>query len=176
MHRVVLSPERLSFWYHQHFLAKGRKRAMLPMKALRIALGTLLAADVGTLAPVAANKIALINAPVAIQENLTVAGLSFASFTGSAPIAGAAGPQGVGVDPLTGDQLITILAPVGGWRFVCSVAPGAPELIYGYALTDNGGTTLLGAQLLPTPTPIANVGDEIDLGSVPITFVIQPMS
>jgi hypothetical protein len=149
---------------------------MLPMKPLRLKLGTLLAADVASLAPVAANKIALINVAVAINENLTVAGLSFATFTGSAPIAGAAGPQGVGNDPLTGDQLITILTPIGGWRFVCTVTPGAPEVIYGFAMTDNAGAVLLGAQLLPTPVTIASVGDEIDLGAVPITFVVSPMS
>ncbi len=149
---------------------------MLPMIALREALGALLAADIPTLAPAAANKIALVNAPFALDENLVLASLSFATFTGSAPKAGAAGAQGVGNDPGTGQQLITILAPVGGWRFVCTVAPGAPETIYGFALTDNAGAVLLGAALLDTPITITLVGDEIDLGAIPITFVLQPMS
>jgi len=149
---------------------------MLPMKALRLKLGVLLAADVPTLAPVAANKVALVNAAFAPNEALTIASLSFATFTGSAPIAGAAGPQGVGTDPATGDQVITILAPAGGWRYVCTVAPGAPETIFGYALTDNAGAVLLGVQLLDVPVTIHNVNDEVDLGSVPITFVVQPMA
>jgi hypothetical protein len=149
---------------------------MLPMIALRLALGNLLAADVALLAPVAANKIALVNANFALTENLLLGALSFATFTGSAPLAGAAGAQGVGTDPITGDQLITILAPAGGWRFVCTGAPALPETIYGYALTDSAGAVLLGAALLITPITIRNVGDEIDLGSVPITFVAQPMS
>lgn len=149
---------------------------MLPMKALRLKLGTLLAADVPTLATVVANEIALIAAPITINENLVTADLTLATFTGSAPIAGTAGAQGTGTDPSTGDQVITILAPAGGWRFVCTVAPGAPETIYGYALTKTAGGDLLGAQLLPNPVTITNVGDEVDLGSVPITFVISPMS
>jgi hypothetical protein len=158
------------------FTCQKESETMLPMRALRLKLGTLLAADVPTLAPVAANKIALLNAPVAITENLVLAGLSFATFTGSAPIAGAAGPQGVGNDPATGDQIITILTPVGGWRFVCTVTPIAPEVIYGFALTDNAGAVLLGAQLLTSPVSIAAIADEIDLGAVPITFVVSPMS
>lgn len=149
---------------------------MLPMIALREALGTLLAADVATLAPVAANKIALIAAAFANDENLVLGSLVFATFTGSAPKAGAAGAQGVGNDPATGQQIITILAPVGGWRFVCTVAPGAPETIFGFALTDSAGAVLLGAELLPVPITITLAGDEIDLGAIPITFVLQPMS
>src|SRR5579864_4470302 len=101
MHRVVLSPFGVSFLLV--FLAPLNRggKTMLPMKALRLKLGVLLAADVPTLAPVAANKVALVNAAFAPNEALTIASLSFATFTGSAPIAGAAGPQGVGTDPAT---------------------------------------------------------------------------
>lgn len=149
---------------------------MLPMKALRIALGELLAADVDTLAPVAANKIALIAANFGLNENLVVGDLTLASFTGSTPKAGAAGAQQVGIDPLTGDQVITILAPVGGWRWECTAAPGAPETIYGYALLLADLSVLLGAELLDNPITISDDGDFIDLGSVPIRFVAQPMA
>ena len=149
---------------------------MLPMIALRQKLGTLLADDIPTLAPATANKIALVNAAFSLDEGLIATSLSYANFTGSTPISGAAGDQGVGNDPLTGDQLITNLAPVGGWRFVCTVAPGAPETIFGFALLDHTLATLLGAELLPTPIAIVNAGDEIDLGAVTIRFVQQPMS
>lgn len=149
---------------------------MLPMIALRQALGTLLAADVPTLAPVAANKIALVNAAFSLDENLVATDLTYAAFTGSTPKAGAAGAQGVGNDPLTGDQIITNLAPVGGWRWVCTVAPGAPETIFGFALLNSTLATLLGAAVLDTPITITNIGDEIDLGAVTIRFVQQPMS
>lgn len=149
---------------------------MLPMQALRIALGDLLAADVGTLAPVAANKIALIAANFALNENLVVGDLTLATFTGSTPKAGAAGAQQVGIDPLTGDQVITNLTPAGGWRWECTVAPGAPETIYGFALLDATLADLLGAALLDNPITITSVGDFVDLGAVTIRFVSQPMS
>jgi hypothetical protein len=149
---------------------------MLPMLAVRLQLGALLAADTTTLAAATANEIMLLNANFALSENLTIGSLSPATFIGSTPIPGASGPQGVGTDPTSGDQLITILAPAGGWRWVCTTAPGTPETIWGFALVNHGATVLLAAELLEVPVAIANVGDEIDLGSVPITFVLQPMS
>lgn len=149
---------------------------MLPMIDLRLALGELLAADVSTLAPVAANKIALVNALFANNEGLIATDLTYASFTGSTPKAGAGGTQQAGVDPITGDQVITILVPAGGYRWECTVAPGSPETIYGFALLDATLATLLGAALLTTPVVITSVGDFVDLGAVTIRFVRNPMS
>lgn len=149
---------------------------MLPMIDLRLALGELLAADVATLAPLAANKIALIVEAFSLTENLVFADLVLASFTGSAAKAGAAGAQQAGTDPLTGDQVITILAPAGGWRWECTVAPVTPQQVVGYCLLDNAGAVLLAAAILDNPLSVAQVGDFVDLGSVPIRFVRTPMS
>jgi hypothetical protein len=150
---------------------------MLPMKAVRLQLGELLAADATTLAPaVSANKIALVKAAFALTENLVASDLTLAAFTGSTPKAGATGAQQSGLDPVTFEQKITILAPAGGWRWECTVAPSPAETIYGFALLDSTLATLLGAAVFPTPIPVASVGDFIDLGAVEITFVLQPMS
>ena len=149
---------------------------MLPMRPLRLQLGELLAADTTTLAPVAANKIALIAAAFTPGEDLTLGDLTLAAFTGSTPKAGAAGAQQTGIDPATHEQKITILAPAGGWRWECTAAPLTPEGIFGFALIDDGATDLLGVEEFPTPISIAEVGDFIDLGSVEITFVLQPMA
>lgn len=158
-------------------LLVGVMLGLLPTFAVRKQLGTLLAADTTTLAPATnANAIALINAAFTPNENLLIGSLSFATFVGSTPIDGATGAQGVGIDPATGEQIVTILAPAGGWRWTCTTAPITPETIYGYALTDHAGATLLGTALLTTPITISEVGDVIDLGAVEITFVAQPMS
>jgi hypothetical protein len=149
---------------------------MLPTKPVRLALGNLLAADTATLAPATANKIALVSAAFTPNENLTATDLVYATFVGSTPKAGASGPQGVGQKPSTGEQYITILTPVGGWRWVCTTAPGSPETIYGYAMLDTTLATLLAMAIFDTPYIIRNVNDEIDLGSVPMTFVLQPLS
>lgn len=150
---------------------------MLPMKTVRLQLGELLAADATTLAPAAnANEIALIAAPFTPGENLTIADLTFATFTGSAPKAGATGSQQAGIDPATQDQVITILAPAGGYRFECTATPSSPESIFGYALTTHLGAVLLGVVLFPAPLSIAEAGDFIDLGAVNMTLVSSPIS
>lgn len=150
---------------------------MLPMIAVRKQLGVLLAADSTTLAPaVSANEIALIAAPFTPSEDLVIASLTLATFTGSAPKVGVTGAQGVGNDPATQDQIVTNLAPAGGWRFVCTAAPTPPQQIYGYALTTTATGALLAVALLPIPVTITNVGDEIDLGAIQFTFVLTPIS
>jgi len=149
---------------------------MLPVKALRIALGELLAADPDTLGAATANKIALVIAPFTPSENLTLLDLTLATFTGSTPKAGVADEQEAGIDPVTGEQKVTILAPLGGWRWECTGAPAEAETVYGFALVDNAAAALLGTDTLVDPVEIASVGDFVDLGKVEVGFVLQPMS
>lgn len=148
---------------------------MTPMKAVRLQLGALLAADASTLAPaVGGNKMALIAANFAVDETLTIASLTFATFTGSAAKTCGVGTQTVGQDPATGAQIITILAPAGGFVWVCSVTPGAPETIYGVALTDNAGAVLLTVEKLSTPVVVAAAGHEVRAGNLGLTISPVP--
>lgn len=150
---------------------------MLPVKTLRLEMGTLLAADTTTLAPaVGGNKVSLIAAAFTPGENLVLADLTLAAFTGSAAKTAGTGTQGSGVDPATGEQIITILDPAGGWRWTCTVAPGAPETIFGIALTDNTIATLLGIEALDTPVVIAAVGDMVQVGVVSFRINAAPIS
>ena len=149
---------------------------MIPIKAIRLTLGTLAAADTTYLAAAAAMKVALVKASFVPTELLILANLTLATFTGSAAKAGVAGAQGTGVDPATGNQIITVLPPATGWRWVCTAAPTPAETIYGYVLTDNAGAVLLATGLLPTPITIANVSDQIDLGDLQLTINVKPIS
>jgi hypothetical protein len=149
---------------------------MLPMEAVRLQIGNLLAADTTTLAPVAANKIALIKAPFTLSETLVLAGLTLADFNGSTPIAGAAGAQLVGIDPATQDQVITIKDPAGGYRWITGSLLNLPQTIYGFALIDNAGATLLGVELLPTPLALQAIGQFIDIGPVAMNIVQNPIN
>ncbi len=150
---------------------------MLPTLAVRLQLGNLLAADTTTLAPAAsANKIALIKEPFNYDENQTASSLTFADFTGATPIAGETGSQATGIDPTTLDQIITILDPVGGYRWITGDAVNLPQTIYGAALTDNAGTTLLALLQLNPPILLQEAGQQIDLGTVTMTLNPQPIS
>jgi len=150
---------------------------MLPMQTVRLQLGELLAADPTTLAPAAnANEIALVSAAFTPSENMVIGDLTLASFVGSTPIVGATGAQQAGIDPVTSEQVITILAPAGGWRWECTTAPGTPQTVYGFALTTHLGAVLLAVALLPTPVVISAVGDFVDLGAITMRIVLQPIS
>lgn len=150
---------------------------MLPMKAVRQKLATLLAADASTLAPATdANKVALIVAPFSPSENLVIGDLTLASFAGGDPIAGTAGTQGTGNIPGTGQQRITMVEPAGGWHWKCTADPATPQTITGLALINNAGDTLLGVQAINPTVTISFSGDEYDAGSIDMTFVPQPIS
>lgn len=150
---------------------------MLPMKDLRLSLGTALAADAATLAPVAdANKVALIKTAFALNEDLEIGDLILATFTGSTPLSGSTGAQQVGIDPATLQQRITIKEPLGGWRWVNADASPLTQTIYGYCLINDAGDALLAAALLPTPITLTDIDQEINLGTVEMTFVAQPLS
>lgn len=87
--------------------------------------------------------------------------LTAATFTGSAAKSVELNDQETGKDPLTGRKFIQFIPPVGGWYYECTVAPGAPETIYGYCVTDNANAVTYGSAKLATPVTIAAVGDSL---------------
>jgi len=150
--------------------------SMQPSKDIRLSIGELLAADTTLLAPVAANKIALVIQPFVLDEDTVMGSLTLATFTGSTPKAGAAGAQGAGIDPATGQQRITILAPVGGWRWECTADPATAETIYGYVLTDTTLADYLGGTVLAEPVEISAAGEYFDAGAIEMDIVLEPIS
>lgn len=149
---------------------------MLPMKDLRLSIGTLISEDATFLAPVAANKLVLIKEAFTPSENLVLGSLTLADFTGSTPIAGVAGNQQTGIDPATGDQIVTIRPPVGGYRWITADAVNLPQTIFGYALVNNAASVLLAVETLPTPLTLQGAGEEISLGPIQMTIVQEPIS
>lgn len=150
---------------------------MLPMKSVRLQLGELLAADDTTLAPAAnGNKVALVKANFNPEENMEVGDITLADFNGSTPKLCGTGTQQVGIDPATGDQLITILEPAGGFRFECGADPDPAQDIFGFALLNNDLTVLLGLEKFDEAVTIAEAGQEINLGTVKMRLVTEPLS
>jgi hypothetical protein len=150
---------------------------MLPMIAVRQALGTLLAADAALLAPAMnPNKIALIIAAFVPNENLALASLTLASSNGLSPLAGIAGTQGTALDPVSQAQIITMLPPTTGWRWVTSGSFASPITVFGYALTDNAGAVLLAVEQLPVPITVQAAGYQVELDPIQMTFVLQPIN
>lgn len=149
---------------------------MLPMRPVRLQLGELLAADATTLAPVTGNKVALVMDPFTPEETMVPGSLTLATFDGSTPIVAGTGTQPAGLDPATGDQIITIKEPAGGFRWETSGVTNLPQTIYGYALLTNDLATLLAVATLPTPVTLQIAGQQINLGPIGLNIVQSPIS
>lgn len=150
---------------------------LLPMKLVRLQFGALLAADTSTLAPATANTVNLIVAPFNLTEDLDITTLVFGTTNGLVPIACQAGAQEVGIDPVSQQQIITIIpGATSGFRWLTSGTFTAPITVFGYALVDHTGAVLLGAALLPTPIAFTQAGQQLDLDPLQISIVLQPAS
>lgn len=147
---------------------------MTPSKLLFDAIQSLLAADSATLAPATdANIVSLVINNFTPSQDLVIGDLTLATFTGSAPKAAGTGTQTVYTDPISGERVIQVKEPVGGWTWVCTATPGTPETVYGVILTNDDGTVLLGSQLLDVPVPIVNNGDGFSIAKLWFQFLNQ---
>ena len=150
---------------------------MLPVKAIRLTVGSLVAADATYLAPAAdANKIALVKASFTPDENLVIGDVTLADFDGSTPLLVGVGAQNVGLNPATGDQRITLKDPAGGFRWVTTGLTNLPQTIYGAILMNNAGTTLLAMEVFDTPLVLQEVGQDVVRGSFGFDIVAAPLS
>lgn len=142
-----------------------------PSATLSDAPPALLAADATTLAPAAnANQVHLIINPIN-PETYIFNAADEATFTGGAAKNVGLGAQTVFRDPVTSDWIVILKEPVGGWTWVCTVTPGAPETAYAVCVTDNAGTTTLGSGLLTQgPTVISAAGDGVAEGDIVLRF------
>lgn len=134
-----------------------------PSNVILDALADLLAADTGTLASAAALKVKLAANSFTPGHDLLVGAFTAATFTGSADLSPTIGAQTVYVDPIDGKRTIELIEPVGGWHWDCTVDPTPAETIYGYYVTNNAGTVLLGCELFPVPVLIDAAGQGLDV-------------
>jgi hypothetical protein len=140
---------------------------MLPIQAIFERFGILLAADTSTLAP-AANppKVMLVKDPFTPADDLLVADLTEADFDGYAKISCEVAGQLQSTDPLTGDSVVEMKTPLGGWRWETTGVTNLPETIYGFALINNGSTLLYGTELFDTPIVLTASNQTVIIPSV----------
>lgn len=142
---------------------------MIGTSALRNQIANLLANDPDSLAPEEdAMKVALVQTPFAANEDIVVGELDLADFDGSTPKLVVVGGQGNGTDPLTGDSVIQLLPPAGGFRFQTTGATNLPQTIHGFIVTNEAGNTIWACDLLPEPVTLTAGGQEISLGDLTI--------
>lgn len=150
---------------------------MQPSSAMANQVSNLVAADTTQLAAATATKLHLAIASFTPSLSLVVGSFTEATFTGYAALAaGAIGAQLNFFDPATGNQIVEVKAPVGGWVWKVTGATGLPQTVYGSYLTDNGSAALLGSQLLPASVTLNAVNQGLEVPNVRFTFPPSPMS
>lgn len=143
---------------------------MVPGNAILDAIPDLLANDATTLGDATACKVKLVASPFTPSADLVIGGLTLATFTGSTPLEPDTGPQQVFVDLATGYRTVQMLEPAGGWTWICTADPVAPETIYGYILTDNAGAVLYGSALLDSTVTVDAAGQAVTISRLIFRF------
>jgi hypothetical protein len=139
---------------------------MIPSKALREKMATLLGADTATLAPAAnANVIALFMNDISPTEATVLGDLVLSTFDGNAPLEVGLNAQPVALDPANNDAIIDMVPPITGFRWVTSGVTNLPQTIYGYALLTHLNAAYLAAKRLDTPVVLTAVGQRVDIGA-----------
>jgi hypothetical protein len=150
---------------------------MQPTTQLANSVSTLVAADVANLAAASATKLHLAQAAFTPSLGLLIGSFTEATFTGYAAIAaGATGAQNQFFDPATGNSIVEVKPPVGGWLFKATSSAGLPQTIYGSYLTDSASANVLGSQLLSAPVTMTASGQAIEIPNVRFTFPPSPMT
>lgn len=145
---------------------------MQPTDLILDRIAELLAEDTTTLAPAAlACEVHLAMNAFSPGTGTVLADLTEADFDGATEIDAGVGPQQNFIDPTTGRRVIQLLEPAGGWHWITTGVTNLPQTIYGYYVTNNGGTILYGCALLPAPVLLTGVGQAIDLPQVRFTFL-----
>lgn len=111
-------------------------------------------------------RVYLINQVFTPSAVLVPGDVTTAAFTGGAFKEAGLGDPNVITDPTSGIQYLQLLDPAGGFTWIATVAPGAPETIYGYMITDHANAAVYGCERFAANVVITNVGDGVQLGQV----------
>jgi hypothetical protein len=139
---------------------------MFATQAIITAASGLLGADTTTLA--GALKVGLAMNNFTPGPGLTAADLTPATFTGSGLIAVTAATRADNFDPATGDRIINITVPAGGWLWSTTDATNLPQTIYGaYVGTSTPPAgNLYGAVLFDEPIVLTAADQQVQLDEV----------
>lgn len=149
---------------------------MQPTQAMIDSVAALIAADTALLAAAAVKNVNLVIAPFTPAPTTAFGDLTIADFTGSAAKTAAAGAQQAYLDPITGEWVVQLVEPVGGWHWEATALTNLPQTVHGFVVTNDDDTETLGSQLLDTPITINAVGQGLNLGQIQFRLPVSPLS
>ncbi len=82
-------------------------------------------------------------------------------------------PLNQGVDPATGDRILSLRPPAGGFRFVVGDDTLTPHTVYGWVWVDNTKATVRAAALLDAPVTLDTIGQEVVIDNVEVIIPLN---
>lgn len=150
---------------------------MLASRTTRLAIGNLMALNPPLMPGVGFElTVKLIMADFVLDEAVIPADLTFATFTGSTGLEADGTSVQVGIDPATGEQLLTMVEPAGGWRWETTDAVNLPQTIFGFALLSFLDASIVGLAKLDVPITLLGAGEEINIGIVRFRVSLAPLT
>lgn len=150
---------------------------MIPTQALLDVAADAIATDTAALAAALFLHVYPVRNPFVPGPNLTVGDVTKATFLADTSKATTSATMLTDKDPQTGEWIITVPEPAGGWHWSTGAAPvGLPETIYGFALTNVGESELWGTVALDTPIVLTGADEGFDLGQVQFRLSNSAMS
>lgn len=139
---------------------------MLAAQVLIDRIATLLAGDATTLAQVGLVNVHLAKAPFTPGPDLVIGDMTEADFDGYAALAVDSATAQVFTDPTTGEKIIQLDEPAGGWTWITTGVTNLPQTIYGAYVTNSANNVLYGAELLDVQPVLNASGDGVAVGQV----------
>lgn len=106
-------------------------------------------------------KVGLISAMFNPSIDLVMGDLAICQLTGLVPLAGVAGPQNEAIDADTGESLVDVKVPAGGFRWETPGDFVGLVVVYGFALGNNAFDVLYGTHLLQEPILLTAANEAI---------------
>ncbi len=100
------------------------------------------------------------------SPTLAITDLEEADFNSYAALHAASAATQVFNDPGSGNQIVQVREPAGGWHWQTGSSASLPQTIYGFYLTSSDGDTLIGSERFPTPFVLTDTGDGVDIAEV----------
>lgn len=140
---------------------------MMPSKALEAAIAAAIAADTATLAEATPFvSVLLIKAAFTPSPELVIGDLSEANFDGYATLHAASAATQVFTDPETGERIIQVREPAGGWHWETTGTTGLPQSIHGFALAKADKSVLYGTEAFDEPIVLNGTDQGVDVDQV----------
>ncbi len=144
---------------------------MIPTNVILDSISLLVSTDATKLAHATlAVKVHLAKAAFVPAATRVIGDFTEANFTGFAAKLAAVGAQQNFFDPITGQRVVQLVEPAGGWHWQCGDALQLPQTIYGFYVTDNASAVVYGCALLPQTVLLSATGDAVDIGNVRFSF------